>query len=146
MGLFEHFPYLNMHELNLNWLIQQTKANTDAIEDLNAIEDPKTFLVTTTGTLVVNTPKIGTVASNCVPLDIYNKLSNDLKAPVFFVKAVVNGTVISFTASATRGGTKGVVYITCEGYQYVDDGVTYTIRMLITGSGGTWTANVVRTA
>ena len=32
MGLFEHFPYVNFHELNQDWLIQQVKKNTAAID------------------------------------------------------------------------------------------------------------------
>ena len=27
MGIFEHFPYLNFHDINLDWLLKQTKKN-----------------------------------------------------------------------------------------------------------------------
>ena len=36
MGLFEHFPYTNFHELNLDWIIQTVK---DLDEKVNSIED-----------------------------------------------------------------------------------------------------------
>lgn len=36
MGLFEHFPYTNFHELNLDWIIQAVK---DLDEKVNSIED-----------------------------------------------------------------------------------------------------------
>lgn len=32
MGLFEHFPYVNFHELNQDWLIKQVKKNTAMID------------------------------------------------------------------------------------------------------------------
>ena len=36
MGLFEHFPYTNFHELNLDWIIKTVK---DLDEKVNSIED-----------------------------------------------------------------------------------------------------------
>lgn len=43
MGLFEHFPYVNMHELNLDWIVdfvKKTKDKTEAIDDaVSAAED-----------------------------------------------------------------------------------------------------------
>lgn len=35
MALFENFPYTNFHEMNLDWLIKQTKNNSDDIDALN---------------------------------------------------------------------------------------------------------------
>lgn len=29
MGLFEHFPYVNLHELNLDWILLKLKQNTE---------------------------------------------------------------------------------------------------------------------
>ena len=34
MGLFEHFPYTNFHELNLSWLLRDLKALSGKMEDL----------------------------------------------------------------------------------------------------------------
>lgn len=42
MGLFEQFPYTNLHELNLGWLLEkykQVETNTENIERLQAIVD-----------------------------------------------------------------------------------------------------------
>lgn len=36
MGLFEHFPYTNFHELNLDWIIKEIK---DLNEKVDSIED-----------------------------------------------------------------------------------------------------------
>ena len=41
MGLFHNFPYTNFHELNLDWLVEQTKKNTDAIAQLEATPKAK---------------------------------------------------------------------------------------------------------
>lgn len=35
MGLFDHFPYTNMHELNLQWILCHFKEFIKAIDDLN---------------------------------------------------------------------------------------------------------------
>lgn len=40
MALFPKFPYLNFHELNLNWIIDQVKANKDNIEKIESVYDP----------------------------------------------------------------------------------------------------------
>lgn len=34
MGLFENFPYTNFHRTNLDWLMQKTKENSAALDDL----------------------------------------------------------------------------------------------------------------
>ena len=36
MGLYENFPYTNFQNLNLDWLLKITKANNDAVKNLNA--------------------------------------------------------------------------------------------------------------
>lgn len=36
MGLFEHFPYTNFHQLNLDWIVRQLKKKEDRVE---ALED-----------------------------------------------------------------------------------------------------------
>lgn len=36
MGLFDHFPYTNFHELNLMWILQQYKKLTAQVETLNS--------------------------------------------------------------------------------------------------------------
>ena len=34
MGLFEHFPYTNFHELNLEWLLKEMAKNSQRIKEL----------------------------------------------------------------------------------------------------------------
>ena len=54
MGIFEHFPYTNYHDQNLDWLLTQVKNNTDEIKSLESLKnyleeiDPKFFVVTVT--------------------------------------------------------------------------------------------------
>jgi len=45
MGIFEHFPYTNFHEVNLDWLLNKVKAiesdlaSTEVLNDLLGAED-----------------------------------------------------------------------------------------------------------
>ena len=45
MGLFPKFPYTNFHELNLDWIVEQTKKNTEAIKQLSEVEALKDAFV-----------------------------------------------------------------------------------------------------
>lgn len=38
MGVFEHFPYVNMHEMNLQWLLEKMK---ELLDRMQSIEDWK---------------------------------------------------------------------------------------------------------
>lgn len=35
MGLFDHFPYTNVHELNLSWILKLMEALDENVEQLN---------------------------------------------------------------------------------------------------------------
>ena len=37
MSVFENFPYTNVHELNLDWVIKRVKEGNAKIEDLTAL-------------------------------------------------------------------------------------------------------------
>lgn len=39
MGLFEHFPYTNFHQLNLDWIVRQLKKKEDRVEALEGRMD-----------------------------------------------------------------------------------------------------------
>ena len=36
MGAFEHFPYANYHDLNLDWIVEKIKELEQEIKDLQA--------------------------------------------------------------------------------------------------------------
>lgn len=43
MGIFEHFPYVNMHNINMDWIINKIKGNAADIETIEGnIEALKT--------------------------------------------------------------------------------------------------------
>lgn len=142
MGLFNHFPYLNMHELNLNWIIEQVKANKTDIEVLQAIAEPASMLVSFTGSLTAGTPKVGTVTANVTPLQVYNMLGNDTDPFILSVKLAGHSTVMSCLCYATKGSAKGNLTILAKAYQYVDASTTNEIDIVLTGSGSGWTALV----
>lgn len=37
MAVFENFPYTNVHELNLDWILKEVKANNAEVEDLKQL-------------------------------------------------------------------------------------------------------------
>lgn len=39
MGVFNHFPYTNIHELNLDWIIEKVKEALDEIADLETLRE-----------------------------------------------------------------------------------------------------------
>lgn len=53
MGLFEHFPYTNFHELNLDWLLRKTKELNDEVENTSDRMDgiEKSIVTTVQNTL-----------------------------------------------------------------------------------------------
>ena len=57
MGAFEHFPYTNFHDLNLNWIIQELQKLTVSVQDfisINAIKyaDPIQWYLTRMATRI----------------------------------------------------------------------------------------------
>ena len=73
MGFVNQFPYSDFHELNLDWLIAQTKSSMDAITKLQE-EMAKIEVLTEEQ---INAMINAAIASNNIVL--YNKM-NDLKA------------------------------------------------------------------
>ena len=48
MGLFNHFPYTNFHELNIDWLLNRVKIleeKVKTLEELNSFSDDNTFVI-----------------------------------------------------------------------------------------------------
>ena len=37
MGIFEHFPYTNFHDLNLDWIIQELEKLSADVQDFISI-------------------------------------------------------------------------------------------------------------
>lgn len=79
MGLFDHFPYTNFHELNITWLLEKVKELENTIENfvaLNTIKyaDPIQWNITTqyeANTVVVD-PQSGTayISTKAVPTGV----------------------------------------------------------------------------
>ena len=146
MALFPKFPWLNFHDLNLDWILEALKKNTDDIEALQSIVEPASLYITTSGTFSVDSPKVGIVEANVTPLQVQQMLQENTSPMIMSIKLKVNGTVISTFGTATKGSNKAEVHILCHGEQYVDAETSYSFNGVITGSTLGWSAVVTRTA
>lgn len=45
MGLFNHFPYVNFHELNLDWLLEKVKTLETNVSSLIELIDPEDLYI-----------------------------------------------------------------------------------------------------
>lgn len=83
MGLFDHFPYTNFHELNLDWILkmlQQIDKTMDEFVAINALKyaDPIQWNITTQyekNTIVID-PQTGTAYISVAPVPTGVSLSN----------------------------------------------------------------------
>lgn len=69
MALFEHFPYTNYHELNLDWLVEQVKKNSAAL-DLMIVKITKNSSVYVSDT---DYTRISEALTNDVPVFVFIK-------------------------------------------------------------------------
>lgn len=99
MALYEHWPYVNFHELNLDWIVREMKDMTDRIENYVAelgikYADPFDWSITSQyeqNTLVIE-PESGTayLSLQAVPAGI-NILNTDYWTPVFTLGDLITG-------------------------------------------------------
>lgn len=81
MGFVNQFPYSDFHELNLDWLIKQTKDNVDAIKVLQDLMAQIEVLTEDQINAMINSA----IASNNIilyarMLDLKNEITTDYKA------------------------------------------------------------------
>lgn len=71
MGLFNQFPFTNFHEMNLDWLLEKVKENSNDIAKIPAmidreIEEQKTIIIANASRFIdVTTPPEGFAACKC---------------------------------------------------------------------------------
>lgn len=84
MGLFEHFPYTNFHDLNLDWIIQEIKTLNEKVNNIDE--------------LIVNRAKAYTDEQVGILRNDFNDLENQFD----LFKANVNRQFAEYTAKQDK--------------------------------------------
>ena len=79
MGFINQFPYSDFHEMNLDWLIKQTKANNDKIAYL---EEEFSKIVVVTEEHIQDMIDASIKANNVIVYDAILQVKNDLTAAI----------------------------------------------------------------
>ena len=117
MGIFDHFPYTNFHELNLDWILRMLKEIDTTIEQFVAINalkyaDPIQWSITSQyekNTIVID-PQTGTAYISVAPAPIGVSLSNtDYWTEVFnlggFIVRAARNFANTYEAESTTTAT-----------------------------------------
>ena len=96
MGLFNHFPYTNYHELNLNWLLNTVKGLSTSVEEIKSRLDVLEAN-STTHDVIFSTNEAGDIVCNKTYQQIDDLGGN------YDVKALYNGVSITGYELRTEG-------------------------------------------
>lgn len=89
MGIFEQFPYVNFHELNLDWIINELKKQGEEIENLKIEESDITPIIATADYIGLSEVDTGSYNSDKINDFIANGEQKYLYIP--------NGTIYNFS-------------------------------------------------
>ena len=128
MGLFDHFPYTNVHELNLDWLLTMMKAleaEWDAFTAGNSLTFADPLQHDTSKTYAKNTIVIdGTgnsyVSLQAVPVGV-GLQNGDYWLMVFDYEAFIEKVNKNFTANYYRGSYRATSAMAIGDWLTVDD-------------------------
>lgn len=84
MGLFNHFPYVNFHELNLDWLLKETKSLQERVQKIEdtlqrelvyhvSLEAGDTLDIEYTGSTVQEILLAGNSDNNCGQIMMHSR-------------------------------------------------------------------------
>lgn len=128
MGLFDHFPYTNVHELNLDWMLRIMKALEAAWEQFTAgnsltFADPLQHDMSKTyakNTIVIDGSGNSYVSLQAVPVGV--ALGNqDYWLMVFDYEAFIEKVNKNFTARYYRGSYRATAAMAIGDWLTVDD-------------------------
>ena len=128
MGLFDHFPYTNVHELNLNWILSIMKvleAEWEAFSAGNSLTfaDPMLHDVTKTyakNTIVLDSNGNAYVSLQAVPVGV-GLQNGDYWLMVFDYEAFIEKVNKNFTARYYRGSYRATAAMAVGDWLTVDD-------------------------
>ena len=128
MGLFDHFPYTNVHELNLDWVLSMMKAleaEWEAFIAGNSLQfaDPMLHDVTKTyakNTIVLDDTGNAYVSLQAVPVGV-GLQNEDYWLMVFDYEAFIEKVNKNFTARYYRGSYRATSAMAIGDWLTVDD-------------------------
>ena len=128
MGLFDHFPYTNVHELNLDWILSMMKALEAEWEAFTAgnsltFADPMLHDVTKTyakNTIVLDDNGNAYVSLQAVPVGV-GLQNGDYWLMVFDYEAFIEKVNKNFTANYYRGSYRATAAMAIGDWLTVDD-------------------------
>ena len=128
MGLFDHFPYTNVHELNLDWVLSMMKALEAEWEHFTAgnsltFADPMIHDITKTyakNTIVLDGNGNAYVSLQAVPVGV-GLQNTDYWLMVFDYEAFIEKVNKNFTANYYRGSYRATSALSTGDWLTVDD-------------------------
>lgn len=139
MGIFEHFPYTNFHELNLDWLLNAVKKLDKKVEALTVAADPILIHVTAGSTTAGTAKDITAVTCNRSPAELANLVTSGAAPVVGSVNISVDGVTMATTnVSYMTGISRATTYIKAVFVKNPGTTpVTYTAVITIAAGGNT---------
>lgn len=142
MGVFDHFPYTNLHELNLSWIIAALKAMEQELENFvaaNAIKyaDPIQWNITTQyekNTVVID-PQTGIAYLSVAAVPSGIAISNqDYWTVIFDLSSFVVKTAKNFTSNYEEESTLTATFnTTANDWLIWGDTLYYTLTNINAG-------------
>ena len=128
MGLFDHFPYTNVHELNLDWILSMMKAleaEWEAFTAGNSLQfaDPMLHDISKTyakNTIVLDGNGNAYVSLQAIPVGV-GLQNGDYWLMVFDYEAFIEKVNKNFTANYYRGSYRATAAMAIGDWLTVDD-------------------------
>ena len=154
MGVFEHFPYANFHELNLDWLLKKMKELDLRVEDfikINQIKyaDPIQWDITKqyeANTIVID-PATGIAYLSTQPVGTGVSIGNtDYWTEIFNLSELIDNITKNLSIHPEAAGTTTSSYALEKGdWLVIGDTLYYTLTAINIGDGYVEDVNIKKT-
>lgn len=125
MGFINQFPYSDFHEMNLDWLIKQTKANNDQIAYL---EEEFAKIVVVTEDHIQEMINASIAANNITVYQAINQVRNDLIAAINDLNTDLTSRYKAYTDAQIA---LQKIYIDNQDVFYFNEAKTYSDNNLV---------------
>ena len=154
MGVFEHFPYANFHELNLDWLLRKMKELDLRVEDfikINQIKyaDPIQWDITKqyeANTIVID-PSTGIAYLSTQPVGAGVSIGNtDYWMEIFNLSELIDNITKNLSIHPEPAGTTNSSYVLEKGdWVLIGDKLYYTLTPINIGDSYVENTNIKQT-